>query len=98
VRSTHRSLEGLGYLGMLSATPTGMRLALLQATHELERKSGTPHAPVWPKGFEGRFLSTKKKRTTLLERGPLEGQAFSWRTPSANNQSARLSPMFWSIP
>lgn len=27
MRSTHRSLEGLGYLGMLSATPTDMGVA-----------------------------------------------------------------------
>jgi hypothetical protein len=29
VRGTHRSLEGLGYLGMLSAAPTDMGSSLL---------------------------------------------------------------------
>ena len=37
VRSTHRSLGGLGYLGMLPAAPTDMRNSLLQKTGEWVR-------------------------------------------------------------
>ena len=37
--ATRRSLEGLGYLGMLSATPTDMEPSLLQRADEREQQS-----------------------------------------------------------
>jgi hypothetical protein len=44
--ATRRSLEGLGYLGMLSASPTDMGPRLLQQAEELEQQSAVGTGPV----------------------------------------------------
>jgi len=61
--ATHRSLEGLGYLGMLSATPTDMGSSLLQQAGERERKTVTRRHPVCKGGSEG--VSAEQKKRTM---------------------------------
>ncbi|GAO21696.1 hypothetical protein ALISP_1516 [Alicycliphilus sp. B1] len=45
--ATHRSLEGLGYLGMLSASPTDMGLACFNTWRGREQQTAAHGAPLW---------------------------------------------------
>jgi hypothetical protein len=61
---THRSLEGLGYLGMLSAAPTDMRIRLPQTIDAQGQKTVEAHAPFlfWNKPLK-RTKKTNPKKT-----------------------------------
>jgi hypothetical protein len=60
--ATHRSLEGLGYLGMLSATPTDIGLACFKRPMSGSEKPPRD-ATLFAKGAPKGCLPNKKKRT-----------------------------------
>jgi len=61
VRGTHRSLEGLGYLGMLSAAPTDMGSSLLQEADMREQETVTQHNLVCEANVGGASAERKKR-------------------------------------